>query len=76
MNEVQKPKREFRQYIEWEGRWRHVYIVSTYYQTTILGEDVKMVEFKLTKNSRTTHSAERSAFHDRKPNTKSTTRLA
>ena len=64
---IQKPKGEFRRYIEWEGRWRHVYVVSTHYQQTLIGEPVKMVEFKLTKNSKTTYAAERSRFFEQKP---------
>lgn len=70
MSNLQKPKGEFRRYIEWEGRWRHVYIVSTHYQQTLLGDPVKMVEFKLTKNSRTVHAAEREKFHEQKPRTR------
>lgn len=33
MGNIQIPKGEFRRYIQWEGRWRHVYVVSTHYQT-------------------------------------------
>lgn len=64
---VQHPKGEFRRYIEWEGRWRHVYIVSTHWQTQMFEPPVKMVEFKLTKNSKTTYAAERSRFFEQKP---------
>lgn len=64
---IQKPKGIFRRYIEWEGRWRHVYIVSTHYQTTLLGEPVKMVEFKLTKSSKVVYAAERDRFFEHKP---------
>lgn len=65
--DIQKPKGEFRKYIEWEGRWRHVYIVSTYFQTRMFEPPVKMVEFKLTKNSKQIYTAERSKFHDDRP---------
>jgi len=67
MVDIQKPTSEFRQYIEWEGRWRHVYIKSTHFQTRMFEPPVKMVEFALTKNSKTLYSAERSRFHDNKP---------
>lgn len=70
MSNIQKPKGEFRQYIEIDGRWRHVYIKSTQFQTTIFGEEVKMVEYTLTKTSKTVHLAERSAFHKEKPRTR------
>lgn len=50
MSSLQKPKGEFRQYIHWEGRWCHVYIVSTHYQTTLLGEDEKMVSSAYRRN--------------------------
>lgn len=36
---------EFRQYIQIEGRWRHVYIISIHHQLTLLGKDQKMVEY-------------------------------
>lgn len=49
MVNIQKPKGEFRRYILWKGSWRHVYIVSTYYQQTLIGEPTKMVEFRLVK---------------------------
>lgn len=67
MSSLQKPKGEFRQYIHWEGRWCHVYIVSTHYQTTLLGEDEKMVEFRLSKKSKTTYMAPRHLFFKQKP---------
>lgn len=67
MSEVQKPKGEFRRYIEWEGRWRHVYVVSTHFQTRMFEPPVKMVEFKLSKNSKVVHAAERERFFETKP---------
>ena len=67
MSNVQIPKGEFRRYIEWEGRWRHVYVVSTHFQQRLFDEPMKMVDFKLTKNSRTVHTAERDRFHTEKP---------
>lgn len=65
--EVQHPTGEFRKYIKVEGRWRHVYIVSTHFQTRMFEPPVKMVEYKLTKNSKTIYTAERSHFQDVKP---------
>lgn len=53
--DIQKPTGEFRKYIEVDGRWRHVYIVSTYWQQDVFGNETKMVEFKFTKNSKTVH---------------------
>lgn len=67
---IQRPNGIFRRYIKWNDRWRHVYVVSTHWQETIIGEPVKMVEFKLTKNSKTTHSAERGHFYKHKPSKK------
>lgn len=67
MVNIQKPKGEFRRYILWKGTWRHVYIVSTYYQQTLIGEPTKMVEFRLSKNAKRTYSAARSRFHEEKP---------
>lgn len=65
--DIQHPKGEFRRYIQWEGRWCHVYVLSTYYQTQLVGDPVKMVEFKLSKNAKEVHSAERSRFFESKP---------
>jgi hypothetical protein len=70
MNEIQKPKGEFRRYIQWNGRMRCVYIISTHWQINLFGEKVKMVEFKLSKNSRTVHAAERKHFQKTKPTTR------
>ena len=65
--QIRRPTGVFRRYIEVDGRWRHVYVVATFYQKNIFGEDVKMVEFTLTKGSKTTHAAERKYFHEEKP---------
>lgn len=67
---IQKPTGEFKKYIELDGRWRHVYIVATFYQTRMFEPPEKMVEYKITKNSKTTHTAPRSSFHDDKPKTR------
>lgn len=56
-----------RGYINWEGRWRHVYISGSYDQSTILGETVRMLYFKLTKNSKELLAAEKTKFHKKKP---------
>lgn len=64
---IQKPKGVFRRYIEWNGRWRHVYVVSAHFQVKMFEPPVKMVEFKLTKNSKTVHAAERDRFFEKKP---------
>lgn len=67
---VEKPKGEFRRYIEWNGRWRHVYVISTFFQTRMFEPPAKMVEFKLTKSSKVTYSAEREHFFKDKPKTR------
>ena len=67
---IQKPKGEFRRYIQWEGRWCHVYVVSTHYQLTLIGKDQKMVDFKLSKKSKVVHSAARERFFKDKPKTR------
>lgn len=56
-----------RAYIYWAGRWRHVYIHCSYDQQTSLGETVRMLYFKLTKNSRDLLAAEKTKFHKQKP---------
>lgn len=56
-----------RAYINWEGRWRHVYVHGSYDQTTLIGEPVRMLYFKLTKNSKDLLAAEKSKFHKDKP---------
>lgn len=58
---------EMRAYIQWEGRWRHVYIVSSLDQTTLLGEPVRMLQFKLSRRSKDTFIAEKIKFHKKKP---------
>lgn len=60
---------ELRAYINWEGRWRHVYILGSYDQMTLLEAPVRMLEFKLTKSSKQTLAAEKSKFHQKKPHT-------
>jgi hypothetical protein len=74
MSEIRKPNGELRGYIFWEGRWCHVYIISGFDQMVLVGEPVKMFEFKLSKNAKTTHAAERIKFHKKRPSTGSTKR--
>ncbi len=73
MSNVQIPKGEFRRYIQYEGRWRHVYIISIHHQLTLLGKDQKMVEYKLSKNTKISHMAEREKFFKYKPKTRKNT---
>lgn len=56
-----------RAYIHWGGRLRHVYIRGSYDQTTMLGETIRMLYFKLTKTSKELLAAEKSKFHKQKP---------
>lgn len=58
---------ELRAYIHWAGRWRHVYILSSIDQTTILGETVRIINFKLTKKSKDILQAEKIKFQQKKP---------
>jgi len=58
---------ELRGYIYWNGRWRHVYISGSYDQTTLIGEPVRMLYFKLTKASKELLAAEKTKFHKEKP---------
>lgn len=60
-----------RGYINWEGRWRHVYIHGSYDQATLIGEPVRMLYFKLTKNSKDLLAAEKTKFEMKKPATRS-----
>ena len=69
MTAPKKIKGELRAYINWGGRWRHVYILGSYDQTTIIGEPVRMLYFKLSKSSKDVLAAEKSKFHKKKPTT-------
>lgn len=60
-----------RAYIKWEGRWRHVYVHGSYDQSTILGDTVRMLYFKLTKNSRELLAAEKTKFEKKRPTVRS-----
>ena len=56
-----------RAYINWEGRWRHVYISGSYDQNTLTSEPVRMIYFQLTKASKELLAAEKSKFETKKP---------
>lgn len=58
---------ELRAYIRWGGRWHHVYIMGSYDQTVLVGEPVRMLYFKLTKNSKDILAAEKSKFEKKRP---------
>ena len=58
---------ELRAYIYWKKRWCHVYIMGSYDQTTLIGEPVRMLYFKLSKSSREILAAEKAKFHKKKP---------
>lgn len=60
-----------RGYINWEGRWRHVYIIGSVDQTTILGETVRMLLFRLTSKSKDVLQAEKTKFQKKKPTARS-----
>jgi len=62
---------DLRAYIYWNNRWCHVYIAGSYDQTTILGTQVRMIFFKLTKASKDILSAEKAKFSKKKPATRS-----
>jgi hypothetical protein len=62
---------ELRGYIHWNGRWCHVYIMGSYDQTTLVGEPVRMLYFKLTKSSKDILSAEKAKFSQKKPASRS-----
>jgi len=68
---IRKPGVELKAYIQWQGRWRHVYIISSFDQMTIMGKPVRMLEFRITKKSRETHTSEKIHFHKTKPATRS-----
>lgn len=67
MTDIRKPKAELRAYIYWGKVWRHVYIISGYDQQSLLGDPVKMLEFKLSLRTKITYSAEKSLFHRTPP---------
>lgn len=58
---------ELRAYINWNGVWRHVYILSSQDSVNLMGETVRMINFKLTKNSKDILQAEKIKFHKKKP---------
>jgi len=60
---------ELRAYINIDGTWRHVYILGSYDQMTLVGEPARMLEFKLSKTSKQTLAAEKSKCHEKKPRT-------
>lgn len=62
---------ELRAYIYWNKSWRHVYIMGSFDQTTLVGEPVRMLYFKLTAASKDTLTAEKSKFHKKKPTVRS-----
>jgi hypothetical protein len=64
---VRKPGVELKAYIHWNNRWHHVYIVSSFDQMNLLGAPVRMLEFRLTKKSKETLTAEKFKFHKKKP---------
>lgn len=58
---------EFKRYIFWQGRWRHVYPIAVHEQLNIDGGVTKLIEFKTSKGSKITYMAERNNFHMNKP---------
>lgn len=68
---IRKPGRELRAYLQLNKTWHHVYILSGFDQQNLLGEPVKMIEYKLTKTSTKSALAEKSKFHKTKPATRS-----
>lgn len=58
---------ELRAYIKVGGTWRHVYILGGYDQTALVGDPVRMLEFKLSKSTRLSHIAPKSSFRLDKP---------
>lgn len=64
---IRKPGGELKAYINWSGRWRNVYIISSFDQMTLLGAPVRMIEFKLSKRSKESFTSEKVNFHKNKP---------
>ena len=64
---IRKPGGELKAFIRWNGTWRNVYILSSFDQLTLLGKPVRMIEFKLTKRDKFTHTSEKINFHKTKP---------
>lgn len=56
-----------RAYIFLDNVWRHVHVLRTYDQMTLEGGSVKMLEFKLSKNTKINYSAEIGQFHKTRP---------
>lgn len=47
-----------RAYLLWNGQYKHIYLIGKSVQTTILGEDVELVQFRLTLNTKVSYSVE------------------
>lgn len=56
-----------RAYIYWNNCWRHVYVFRSYDQMTLEGGSVKMLEFRLSKNTKISYSAAVTAFRKTRP---------
>lgn len=56
-------------YVEIEDKWRHIYLVSTYEQVDIFGDNVKIARVRLTKGSKTLHEVEFDKLADERPKT-------
>lgn len=64
-----KSYKNARAFIFRDGMWRHVYIYRSYDQETLFGEPVKMLEYRLSKNTKISYSAEIGSFHKTRPKT-------
>lgn len=56
-----------RAYLLWNGQYKHIYLIGKSVQTTILGEDVEMVTFRLTPGTKISYSVEAKQLLTDKP---------
>jgi len=56
-----------RAYIFWTGMWRHVHVMRTYEQIQLEGGSTTMAEFRLSKGTKVSYSAEVTSFRKTRP---------
>lgn len=61
------PSKYPRAYLLWNDQYKHIYLIGKAVQTTILGEDVEMVTFRLTPGAQISYSVEADKLLTSKP---------
>ena len=58
---------ESRAYALIDNTWRHIYIVETYTQVDIFGDNVEMVRCRMTKGAKQLYEVEAKGLLDKRP---------